>query len=145
MQIEFEISTSELENKIGFHLPFQNTSDILLKLGNNKVVNIRRHKLYYYSDNAWIESKYMHNHKIAQKDVRVLINIPIVNSELETIIKSNSNSIKKIRVLFDNDENYIDWDLDENNEIFNELNKIARIDYSERIKELKRIQILKDF
>ncbi|MFA9370110.1 MAG: hypothetical protein ACERIH_00160 [Labilibaculum antarcticum] len=145
LHIEFEISTSELENKIGFHLPFQNTSDILLKLGNNKVVNIRRHKLYYYSDNAWIESKYMHDHKIAQKDVRVLISIPIVNSELETIIKSNSNSIKKIRVLFDNDENYIDWDLDENNEIFNELNKIARIDYRERIKELKRIQILKDF
>ncbi|WP_461637064.1 hypothetical protein [Labilibaculum euxinus] len=145
LQIEFEISNSQLKNKIGSDLPYQNISDVLLKLDNNKVEDIRRHKLYYYADNAWIESKYIHNYKIAQKDVRVLINIPIVNSELETIINSNSNSIKKVRVLFDSDEKYIDWVLDENNEILKELNRIAQIDYNESIKELHRNRILKDF
>lgn len=145
LQIEFEISNSQLKNKIGSDLPYLHISDVLLKLDNNKVEDIRRHKLYYYADNAWIESKYIHNHKIAQKNIRVLINIPIVNSELETIIKSNYNSINKVRILFDNDEKYIDWVLDENNEILKELNKIARIDYNERIKELRRSRILKDF
>jgi hypothetical protein len=130
----FEIDIPNIDiSKKQIAKPFCKTSAALLKLNNQSIVDIKNHKLYYYQNREWIRCNELSNLIINDKIVKAKIQIPILNYELQKLIKLNTSSIDKVRILFDDDENYIDCliNAESRGYLFKKLNELANIDNNE--------------
>ena len=148
LKIEIKISTSNTKkHSIHNTLPLFNISDVLLKLGNDQIVNIGQYELDYFIGQGDEKNKKILCQQTEKGEICAIINIPIINSEAMTILESGTNSISKIRVVFNNHDRYIDWVLKKNNQfkMFNYLKKISEVDYNEEQEELVRNKKFKDF
>ena len=129
---EFNIPKNDLELK-KVSKPFCKTSAALLKLNNQSIIDIKNHKLYYYQNEEWIKCNRLSKLTVKDKMIKVKVQIPIMNSELQKLKSLNTSSIDKVRILFNNNEKYIDWVINEDTRVllFDKLKKISDIDNNE--------------
>lgn len=133
------------QNNIGkIEKPFCETSAALLKLNHKSIIDIKNHELYYYQNKEWKNCYELSKIDYTEGKVKVRVQIPILNSELQKLYRLNTVSIDKVRILFNNNDKYIDWVIDEKSrvELYNKLKRLANIDTKElksnSLKEKKR-------
>ena len=130
--LEFTIPKAETDRKQKV-IPFCETTAALLKLNHGSIIDIKNHRLFYYQNEEWINCYELKTIDFTDGYVNVKVQIPILNSELEKLNRLNTISIDKVRVLFNDNEKYIDWEIGEDSRVYlyKKLKEIASIDSKE--------------
>lgn len=148
LQFDFEINTANIDlKKINSNRCMLGTEAALLKLDGKLVKDIKNQDLYYFVNNKWIHCKELFEIPVTNEKLKVRINIPVLNSELQHMNRINTQSINKVRVLFANGIGYLDYKFEgtESAHIYQQVNEIARINYKQKQSDEHRSEMLRGF